>query len=248
MTISCIILDDEELAVHHLSRYIAKVPFLRLDAYFTDPSAAVNYLETNQSDLIFLDIEMPNFSLDGLDFVKIVGESQNYVFTTAYPEYAIKGYEHNVIDFLHKPFSFERFSKAVQKARQVLRLHSLKEGDGETDDHIYVKSEGKLQRIYFEDICWIQSERNYISIHTEHDRIITLMSISDIDRQLPAKLFARVHKSYIVAYKKVEFIEKDQIRVVRQQQKKLIALGEFYKQTFMQAIEQKTLKKSKPEG
>lgn len=247
MTTSCIIIDDEELAVHHLSRYIAKLPFLRLDAYFTDPSAAVNYLETNQTDLIFLDIEMPNFSIDGLDFIKIMGESQNYVLTTAYPEYAIKGYEYNVIDFLHKPFSFERFSKAVQKARQVLRLHSSAEGNGETDEYIYVKHEGKLQRIYFEDICWIQSERNYISIYTEQDRIIIPMSISDIDRQLPTKLFARVHKSYIVAYKKVEFVQKDQIQVVRQQKIKLVPLGESYKQTFLQAIEQKTLKKSKPE-
>ena len=243
MAVSCIIIDDEELAVHHLSRYIEKVPFLRLDAYFTDPSVAINYLETNKIDLIFLDIEMPNFSIDGMDFIKIMGEKQNYVFTTAYPEYAIKGYDYNVIDFLHKPFSFERFSKAVQKARQFANLNLDDEKLEESDEYIYVKFDGRLQRIYFDDICWIESERNYISIYTEQDRINILLSISDIQSQIPHKLFARVHKSYIIAYKKVEFVEKDQIQILRQQQTKTIPLGESYKKAFILSIEQKTLRK-----
>lgn len=243
MAISCIIVDDEELAVQHLSSCIEKVPFLRLDAYFTDPTTAINYLETNKTDLVFLDIEMPNFSIDGLDFVNIMGEEQNYVFTTAHSEYAIKGYDYNVIDFLYKPFSFERFLKAVQKARQSANVQLDEQRPEASDQYTYVKYDGRLQKIYFDDICWIESERNYISIYTEKERVNVLLSISDIESQLPQKLFARIHKSYIVAYKKVEFVEKDQIRILRQQQTKTIPLGESYKKAFIQSIEQKTLRK-----
>ena len=252
MTITCLVLDDEELAIHHLMKYIAKIPFLKLEGYFTDPSEAIKYLEIHSIDLIFLDIEMPNFSIDGMDFVKIMGDKQHYIFTTAYPEYALPSYDYNVIDFLHKPFSFERFSKSVQKAKLLINA-SLEDpnrmGDGATfrpldsDEYTYVRVEGKLQRLDFNEICWIESERNYISIYTETDRINLHLSISEIQEQLPKKLFVRVHKSFIVAQKKVDLIEKGQLRVQRQNQTKLIPLGESFKKAFVQAIEPRTLKK-----
>ena len=103
MAITCIVLDDEEMAIQHLLKYIAKVPFLEVKSYFSDPSQAATYLQTNSVDLVFLDIEMPNFAIDGMDFVNIVGDKQGYIFTTAYPDYALKSYEYNAIDFLHKP-------------------------------------------------------------------------------------------------------------------------------------------------
>ncbi|GAA4462367.1 LytTR family DNA-binding domain-containing protein [Nibrella saemangeumensis] len=243
MALSCIILDDELICITQLSKYIEKVPTLRLEAYFTDPNSALLYLENHKVDLIFLDMEMPNFSIDGLDFVRIMGSTQRYIFTTAYPKYALTGYEYDVIDFLHKPFSFERFSKAVQKARQVIGGWQEEESTEGPDTYIYVRSEGKLQRIYFEDIAWIESERNYISIYTEADRINVLLSISDIEDQLPKKLFARVHKSFIVAYSKIDQVDKEQISVKRQEKPKLIPLGELYKKTFLKAIEQKTLRR-----
>ena len=117
---TCLILDDEEICVNQLRRYIENVPTLTLKAYFTDPNEALLYLEKDTVDVVFLDMEMPNYAIDGLDFARIMGNSQNYIFTTAYPEYASPSYEHNAIDFLHKPYTFERFTKAVQRAKQLL--------------------------------------------------------------------------------------------------------------------------------
>ncbi|GAA4418603.1 LytTR family DNA-binding domain-containing protein [Nibrella viscosa] len=243
MALSCIILDDEKICITQLSKYIEKVPTLTLEAYFTNPNEALLYLESHKVDLIFLDMEMPNFAIDGVDFVRIMGGTQHYIFTTAYPEYALTSYEYDAIDFLHKPYSFERFSRAVQKARQVIGVLQKEATTEVLDAYIYVKSEGKLQRIYFEDIVWIVSERNYISIYTEANRINVLLSISDIEDQLPKKLFARVHKSFIVAYNKIDQVDKEHISVKRQEKPKLIPLGELYKKTFLKAIEQKTLRK-----
>lgn len=242
MPISCIIIDDEEMAVQHLARYVAKVPFLELTAYFTDPSEAVQYLDNHEVDLIFLDVEMPNFSIDGMDFIRLMGDKYNYVFTTAYPQYALPSYEYNAIDFLHKPFGFDRFMKAVQKARQIITA-SKEQLIGEMEECMYVKSDGRLQRIDYDDICWIESERNYISIFTNTDRITVLMSISDIEQQIPSRRFARVHKSFIIAYKKVEAVEKEQVQIQRHEASKWIPLGELYKKTFLQTIENRTLKK-----
>jgi DNA-binding LytR/AlgR family response regulator len=115
MKLTCLILDDEEIAITHLSKYINKIPYLELIACFTNPKQAIDYLQENEVDLIFLDIQMPNNELDGIDFLNIMGNKYNYIFTTAHPEYALKSYEYNALDYLHKPFSFERFANAVSK-------------------------------------------------------------------------------------------------------------------------------------
>ncbi len=167
----------------------------------------------------------------------------HYIFTTAYPEYALKGYEYDGIDFLHKPFSFERFSKAVQKARHVIQDCADENAESTSGGFIFVRTEGRLQKVYFDDICWVESERNYISIYTDTDRIIVLYSIKDIEEQLPPKRFARVHKSYIVAYDKIVFVEKEQLSVKRLNTTKTIPFGELFKKPFLHAIEDKTLKK-----
>lgn len=243
MTLTCLIVDDEELSIHHLAKYIGKIPFLELKRYFTDPTEAIAYLQDNPADLIFLDVEMPNFDIDGLDFVRIMGPEQHYIFTTAYPEYAMKGYDFDVIDFLHKPFSFERFSKAVQKARHIIYDCTDENAESPSGGFIFVRTEGRLQKVYFDEICWVESERNYISIYTDNDRINVLYSIKDIEEQLPSKRFARVHKSYIVAYGKIVFVEKEQLSVKRLNTTKTIPFGEIFKKSFLHAIEDKTLKK-----
>jgi DNA-binding LytR/AlgR family response regulator len=241
MIISCIIVDDENLAVQHLTKNIAKIPFLRLEASFTDPRAAIEYLENHSIDLIFLDIEMPNFPIGGLDFVRIVGETQRYIFTTAYSEYALQGYELNAIDFLHKPFSFERFSKAINKARQILSLSSA--GIDGDPDFIFMKLEGKMQPIKLEDIHFLKSDRNYISIYTATERLTALMTLSEIEAKLPRKNFARVHKSNIVSFSKVIAVEKDHVEVRCDRKTWRIPLGDTYKKPFLQAIEQRTFRK-----
>jgi DNA-binding LytR/AlgR family response regulator len=242
-TLSCIILDDEAIAIQHLAKYVAKVPFLHLNGSFMEPTQAMQYLAENPVDLVFLDVEMPNFPLDGMDFIRIMGERYRYIFTTAYPQYALPSYEYNAVDFLHKPFSFDRFMKAVQKARQSIDGSSDSPAATLSDEVIYVRAEGRLQRIRFDEICWIESERNYISIFTETGRINVVMSISEMEKRLPARLFARVQKSYIVAYSRVEIVEKEQIQIKRDGTHKWIPMGEQFKKPFIQTIEAMTLKK-----
>lgn len=241
MAITCIVLDDEEMAIEHLLRFIEKIPFLDLVGFFTDPTKAITYLESNPVDLVFLDITMPNFAIDGMDFVNIAGDKQGYIFTTAYPKYALKSYEYNAIDFLDKPISFERFSKAVHKAR--LLMSSGKEE--EVDAFRYVRVDGKFHRLDFDNICWIVSERNYISIYTEQDRFTLHLSIKDVEAQLPKKLFVRVHKSYIVAKKKIELIEVNQLQlfVQRQSQSKPIPIGVAYRKSLLEVIDRNSFRK-----
>ncbi len=242
MTISCLILDDEEISIRHLQKYVEKIPFLLLTTCFTDPVEAIRHLQTNTVDLIFLDVEMPNHPIDGMDFVKIMGETQKYIFTTAYPSYALPSYEYNAIDFLHKPFSFERFSKAVQKAR--LSIHtSVQELSSDSEECIYIRVEGRLQRICFTEICWIESDRNTISIFTDTEQFYSLLSISDIEIRLPANQFVRIHKSYIISISKAVVIDKEMVSIRRLNQLKEIPIGEAFRKDFIQSLDSKILRR-----
>ena len=238
---TCLILDDEEISIHQLRNYIQKVPTLTLKAYFTDPNAALLYLETEKVDIIFLDMEMPNYAIDGLDFIRIVGDSQHYIFTTAYPEYALPSYEYNAIDFLHKPYPFERFTKAVQRAKQLVEV-SLKEGSIETTSFTYVRGEGKLQRVDFDDICWIESERNGIWFYTEANRFNAAITISDVEARLPKNQFVRIHKSYIIAINRAETIGKDMVLIRREGKLHEIPIGDAFRKDFNKSLEDKILK------
>lgn len=240
MKITCLVLDDEELAIGHLLKYMDKIPYLDVVGAFTNPSEAVAFLQNRSVDLIFLDIEMPNFSIDGLDFVEIVGGRHHYIFTTAYSEYAMKSYEYNTIDYLHKPYSFERFSKAVNKARQLLNTQTE---SGPVDTYRYVRVEGKYQRIDFDSVCWIESDRSYVSIFTEGGRINLKLSIGDLETQLPDRLFIRIHKSYIVAKQKTDLIEANQVNVRRQHMVKTLPLGEAYRKNVLSMVEQQAIRK-----
>lgn len=239
---TCIILDDEEISIRQLRNYIEKVSTLTLKTYFTDPNEALLYLESEKVDVIFLDMEMPNYSIDGLDFIRIVGNSQHYVFTTAYPEYALPSYEYNAIDFLHKPFSFERFTKAVQRVKQLLEV-TTKDESAETTTYTFVRGEGKLQRVDFDDICWIESERNGIWFYTETNRFNSAITISDIKASLPHHQFVRIHKSYIIAINKAETIGKDMVFIRREGKLQEIPIGDAFRKDFNKSIEDKILKK-----
>ena len=233
MAITCVVVDDEEIAIEHLLGYIVKVPFLSLEGSFTDPTQALAFLEKHPVDLVFMDIEMPNFAIDGLEFIKITGNKQSYILTTAYPKYALPSYDYDVVDFLCKPFPFERFLKAVNK---VLAMTEMASDEPNSDDHAYVRIDGKHQRIDFAEILWIESERNYVSIYTLSDRINLHVPISEIEEVLPSKLFVRVHKSYIVAKKRIDLIEKEQLGIKKESQTKLIPIGAAYRKALMQVI------------
>lgn len=238
---TCLILDDEELSIKYLQNFVAKVPQLELKASFTDPDEAMLYLGKHQVDLIFLDIEMPNCQIDGLDFAKIMGPDQHYIFTTGKPEHALSSFEYNTIDFLCKPFLFERFARAVQKARQI--LEARKDEKAEADTFTYIRSEGKLQRIDFDELCWLESERNGIWLTTENGRYNTMMSIGDIEARLPKQSFARIHKSFIISLAKAETINKESVSVRRQGKLQEIPIGDAYRKDFITSLESKILKR-----
>lgn len=242
MDITCVLIDDERMAIDHLLTYIEKLPFLRVLGQFTDPVEALSFLETTPVDVVFLDVEMPNHPLDGMDLANILGDRQRYIFTTAYPKYALKSYDYDAVDFLHKPFPFERFTKAVQKAR--LSLTGLRaDSPSAIEMYRYIRNGGKLRRIDLASICYIESERSYLNIYTEQDRITMQMPLSEIEEQLPRSLFARVHKSFIVARNKLELIEANQVGVLRAGKINHIPIGDAYRKAMMEKVEPTILRK-----
>ncbi|MEF9480497.1 LytTR family DNA-binding domain-containing protein [Chryseobacterium sp. 1B4] len=195
--IKCIIVDDEPLAISLLEHYAEKIPFLELVFSTENPIQALEYLQKNDSDLIFLDIQMPE--LTGINFMKIVGADQKYIVTTAYSEYALEGYEHNVVDYLLKPISFDRFQKSVLKARERFSFPQ------EENTHFFVKSSGQRHRIGFNEILYIESIKDYVNIRTENDEYIVLDTLKSMESQLSEK-FVRVHKSFIINLDKIKSI------------------------------------------
>ena len=243
---TCIVIDDEDFAIQHLEKLIQKVPFLKLINSFSDPTEAVIYLKSNTVDLVFVDVEMP-YALNGIDVIKLVGSGPKYILTTAYPDYALEGYDLEVSDFLHKPFKFERFLKAVQRVQNNIEL--IEKSSQPTDNHIFVKSEGNYIAVYFEEICWIETaaERNYISIYTQTERLLCHLSLSDIITKLPNTLFSRIHKSFVVSLTRIKVINKDKntVGILRQEKVNELSVGESYRKSFYQLIDKKVIKKDK---
>lgn len=237
--IRCVVVDDKPLAIDILNDYISKMPDLTLAFSSTNPLEALEYVMKNEVELIFLDIQMPQ--LNGVQFMKIVNEKCQIILTTAYAEYALDGFENNAIDYLLKPVSFERFYKAVQK---VIRHYNLAtatqttvtyQAAGPENDFIFVKTEYKLVKINTDDILFVEGMQNYVSIQTKTDRILSLQSIKKTEEQLPKKQFIRVHRSFIVAVKKINSIERARIYIGDA----VIPFGDLYKDDFYKLIEGK---------
>lgn len=211
--IKCIIIEDEPLAVKVLSDYIAQTPFLQLDATFRDALLATDYLRKSATDLIFLDIHLPK--LKGMAFLKTLSNPPAVVITTAYHQYAVEGFNLNVTDYLLKPFEFERFLTAVTKVRTV-RTGS---GGGkpadppENRDFIFITIQKKKVKILFSDIVYIESQREYIRITTTRNEYVSKMSTHEIETLLPTRLFLRVHRSFIVAIRRIESYTAETIEI-----------------------------------
>ncbi|MGR3855672.1 MULTISPECIES: LytR/AlgR family response regulator transcription factor [Chryseobacterium] len=220
--LKCIIVDDEPLAISLLEHYVEKIPFLELVFSTENPIHALEYLQKNDSDLIFLDIQMPE--LTGINFMKIVGTHQKYILTTAYSEYALEGYEHNVVDYLLKPVSFERFQKSVLKAQERFSFQ-------EENTHFFVKSSGQKHRIGFHEILYVESIKDYINIRTENDEFIVLDTLKSMESQLPEK-FVRIHKSFIVNLDKVKSIGAKKVILSEYE----IPIGESYRAGLLDRI------------
>lgn len=200
--ITCVITDDEPFARKGLQGYIEKIDFLDLKGTCEDALQLSNLLQQQTVDLLFLDIQMPHIT--GVEFLKAFRNPPKVIFTTAYEQYAIQGFELDVMDYLLKPISYDRFLKAAWKARDYF---TQKEQPDVSVPYIFVKANGKLEKIIFADILYIEGMENYAAIHLENKKIITHTTIRALLEKLPAKQFIQTHKSYIVAVNKVDTIE-----------------------------------------
>jgi two-component system LytT family response regulator len=209
--IRCIIIEDEPLAVKVLSDYIAQTPFLQLDATFRDAILATDYLRRTSVDLIFLDIHLPR--LKGMAFLKTLSNPPAVVITTAYHQYAVEGFNLNVTDYLLKPFEFERFLTAVTKVRTVRAGNQRPPDPPEARDFIFITVQKKKVKILFSEIVYIESQREYIRITTTLNEYISKMSTHEIEALLPTHLFKRVHRSYIVAIRRIESYTAESIEI-----------------------------------
>jgi len=219
MLLSCVIIDDEPLARKGMKEYIQDVEFLRLDGEFDNPLKAIELLLQQKTDLLFLDIQMPKMT--GVDFVKTLSDIPMVIFTTAYPQYAVEGFELNAVDYLVKPFSFDRFCKAVMKARRIkessmqvpARDVAPAQAVQPEQDYFFIKSDNKLIRVRLDELLFVEALQNYIAVHTSGKKYITYLTLHGIEDYLPPGRFIRTHKSFIVAADKIESIEGNEIRI-----------------------------------
>jgi two-component system, LytTR family, response regulator len=241
--IRCIVVDDEPHAIELMNTYIGRVPGLEVVFSSTRPVEAFQYLQKNDVDLVFLDIHMPE--LDGIQFLKLLGGKARVILTTAYPEHALEGYEHDVVDYLLKPIMFDRFLKAVTKAFNLLeddhQIHQQPTSGEENQDYIFVKTEtrGKLLRLTLSDILYIEGLGNYVAIHTGKGKTICLITFRDLEAKLPAARFIRIHKSYIISLAHITAIEGNTVQL----DKTSLPIGESYKQRLFEVLESKIISK-----
>ena len=225
--LKCIIVDDEVIAQDILEEYISRIDELKLVARCNNAIDAFNLLKKEHIDLMFLDIQMPK--LTGTDFLSSLEAPPKVIFTTAYSEYAVKGFELDAVDYLLKPISFERFLKAVNKVR-----NKQNETNNSTDDDgfIYLKSEGMMVKVVLSEIEYIESVRNCIHVHTPGKEIISYIPISSIEERLPKSEFIRIHRSFIISEKKIEAYSQNLVQVGG----KKLPIGRNYKDSVMGII------------
>jgi len=235
MIIKCIAIDDEPLAVKKIAGYVQKIPFLELVAECRSAFEAMEIINNQPVQLLFIDINMPDLS--GLDFVKSLPDKPYIVFTTAYSEYAVEGFQVEATDYLLKPITFPNFLKAANKVKNLIELteNNQKETLKTTPSHLFVKSEYKLIRIELDDIKYIESQHEYIKIHlTNSEPVTTQLSLKSMEEQLPPERFMRVHRSFIVNLAKISVIERNRIVF---DNKVYIPVSDQYKEKFQEYID-----------
>lgn len=224
--LNCIIIEDEPLAMERTRNFVTKVPFLNLTGTFDNALNGLSYLKANKIDLLFLDINMDELS--GIELLESSKIESQVIITTAYQEYAIKGYELNVTDYLLKPFTFDRFLKAVSKAQENLSQPIVTA----PVEYIFVKTENRLEKINLTEVIYIEGMRDYRRIHTVAKRIMTLQNFSELEKIIPSQIVCRVHKSFMVGINKIESIERSRIKIADQ----IIPISETYRELFFQVI------------
>ena len=243
--IRCLAVDDEAYATRIIADHIAKIPFLQLVGTTTSAIEALNIIQQGNIDLVFMDIQMPD--LTGIQFLKLLGGKCKVILTTAYPEYALEGYEHDVLDYLLKPIAFDRFYKAANKAlnqlspnkqealaQPIINQPVAQTQPAPTNEYMFVKGESKNKflKVNYNDILYIEGLKNYVSLFTSEQRIVTYQTLRDLETQLPQPPFYRVHKSYIVSVDKIRLIDGNQVYIGEQ----AIPIGETYRDGFFRLI------------
>jgi two-component system LytT family response regulator len=241
--INCIIVDDEQHAVDILIHYVSQTPYLNLVHSTTNPLDALQQIGTQKVDLVFLDVQMPE--LTGIDFIKAINGKAKVILTTAYSEFALEGYELDVVDYLLKPIRFPRFLTAVQKAMKMLpgddADSNVQVDHSKEDDYIFVKTEskGKLLKIDLGDIDYIEGMKNYVAIHRGKQKTLVYTSMKELEEHLPAKQFVRVHKSYIIPISRITGIEGNMVKLKDVTAE--VQIGDSYKQDLMNIIKDKMI-------
>lgn len=236
MPLRCLIVDDEEPARKLIENFLGRLPNTQLVASCRHPLEAAGYLE--QTDVIFLDIQMPEMT--GMQFIRSMARKPQVIVTTAYPEYALEGFQLEVTDYLVKPFAFERFFQAVQKAAEWKRLRGLEAtqappaaGPGPAGrDHLMVKADGKLIKIRLAELLWVQSKGEYVQYRTPGGKVLVLGSLRELETLLPAEQFLRVHKSWLVNLDKVDALEGNQLYIAGDK----VPVGASYKEALKQRL------------
>jgi DNA-binding LytR/AlgR family response regulator len=234
--LTCCIVEDEYLAQEILEEYIRKVPFLELKGSYASPLEAAPHLAVDKPDLLFLDINMPD--LNGLSFIPMLNPKPLIILTTAYDQYALKAYELEVKDYLLKPFTFERFYKAVLRLYQEQSPRNTpekKEDKIETkneQEYLFIKVGHRIQKVATRNILFVEGMKDYLRIHTTEEKIMTLLNFAKLEELLPAQEFARVHRSFLVAINKIDHIEKNRIQIADQ----IIPISDTYAEAFYKML------------
>ncbi len=238
MNLNCVIVEDEPLARNLLTEYVRKVPSLNLIEACSSPIVALDVLRNNAIDVLFLDVQMPE--LTGISLLKVLQKRPLVILTTAYSEYALQGYELDVVDYLLKPITFERFLRAVDKV--TLRLESKKPipqvvekpSISAEQPFVFIKDGTKLVKVVFDDILYVEGLKDYVTIHLNNQKIVSLQRLKTLEEQLPSDKFIRIHNSFIVALRSIDVVHKNHVQIRNAQ----IPIGETYKKSFREFIEQ----------
>lgn len=235
--IKCLIVEDEPLARNLLTDYVKKVPYLQLIEACSNPLKALDVIRNNPVDLLLLDIQMPEIT--GLTLLKTLQKKPLVIFTTAYSEYALEGYELDVVDYLLKPITFERFLRAIEKINQRLSTPQpisepvVQKESVPSSSFVFVKDGTKLVKVQWDDILYIEGLKDYVTIHTKSQKIVTLQRLKALETQLPADQFIRVHHSFIISLKAIDAIHKGEIQIGNT----FIPISESYRKAFKEIIE-----------
>lgn len=214
MKINCIIIDDEPLARKGLKEYIGDVDFLHLVGEFDNPVKAMEVFSKEEIQLLFLDIQMPKIT--GMDFFKTLQHPPPVIFTTAFPQYALEGFELNALDYLVKPISFDRFLKAAMRAKEFYEVRQKNSSEAPRDspaEYFFIKADNKLIKLSYDEILYAEALQNYVVIHTKDKKYITYLTFKAVEDYLPADRFIKTHKSYIISAARIDSIEGNDIRI-----------------------------------